>query len=414
MNLKLKINIDKLWGRPSVFALNLLTRLMGYLLNIDHTFSKPPKRIVVCKLLGMGSIIQATPLLQTLKKNFPQSAITFVTSESNRELLTFFPFIDDVICIREKNIFTLISSSFHLISKLWRRKTDLYIDLETYSYFSTIVATLSAARNRLGFYRKESNIRMGLYTHMEYFNNKAPISKAYLQMARVAGCKEIYEELFRFEINEPDRMITERIKINLGEKIVVINPNASDIRVERRWPKENFIQLIETILKQFQEVRIILTGNNSEKDYVSAIFDSISPDCKDRITDTSAQLSLSELIKLINSCDIFITNDTGPMHIAFSLNKTTIALFGPCSPHQYGLAENAVCFYKNVYCSPCVHEFIIPPCHGNNDCMKLIRVDEVMNLFSEVYKGKEATLNTPGIIYSINDKPLGIIKRKKE
>ncbi len=71
------------------------------------------------------------------------------------------------------------------------------------------------------------------------------------------------------------------------------------------------------------------------------------------------------------------------MHIGFSLKKTAIALFGPCSPHQYGFAENAVCFYKNVYCSPCVHEFIIPPCsYGNNDCMKLISVEEVMNLFS--------------------------------
>ncbi len=237
MNLRLKISIDKLWGRPTVFALNTLTRLMGYFLHIDHTLSKPPKRIVVCKLLGMGSIIQATPLLQTLKTNFPQSVITFVTSESNRELLAFFPFIDNVICIKEKNIFTLISSSFRLIAKLWRRKNDLYIDLETYSYFSTIVATLSAARNRLGFYRKESNIRMGLYTHMEYFNIKAPISKAYLQMARVAGCKEIHEELFRFEIEGSDKIIEERIKIKPGEKIVVINPNASDIRIERRWPK---------------------------------------------------------------------------------------------------------------------------------------------------------------------------------
>ena len=361
MNLRLKISIDKLWGRPTVFALNTLTRLMGYFLHIDHTFSKPPKRIVVCKLLGMGSIIQATPLLQTLKTNFPQSVITFVTSESNRELLAFFPFIDNVICIKEKNIFTLISSSFRLIAKLWRRKNDLYIDLETYSYFSTIVATLSAARNRLGFYRKESNIRMGLYTHMEYFNIKAPISKAYLQMARVAGCKEIHEELFRFEIEGSDKIIEERIKIKPGEKIVVINPNASDIRIERRWPKENFIQLIETILKQFKNIRIILTGNNSEKDYVSSIFNSLSPEYQNRITDTSAQLSLSELIKLINACNIFITNDTGPMHIAFSLKKTAIALFGPCSPHQYGFAENAVCFYKNVYCSPCVHEFIIPP-----------------------------------------------------
>lgn len=102
MNLRLKISIDKLWGRPTVFALNTLTRLMGYFLHIDHTFSKPPKRIVVCKLLGMGSIIQATPLLQTLKTNFPQSVITFVTSESNRELLAFFHLLIMLFVLKKK------------------------------------------------------------------------------------------------------------------------------------------------------------------------------------------------------------------------------------------------------------------------------------------------------------------------
>ena len=414
MKLNLKIKIDKFFGKPFVSLLNLLTRFMGFLLRIDHTFRDNPKNIVVCKFLGMGSIIQATPLLQTLRKNFPQAEITFVTSESNREILSLFPFVNNILRVKENNFFTIVTSSFKLIINLWKRKTDLYIDLETYSYYSTIITTLSAARNRIGFYRKESNIRLGLYTHMEYFNSKAPISKVYLQMARVAGCKMFHEELFYLNSTNFDKNILEKIQTNNNEKIIVINPNASDIRIERRWQPEKFIKLIENILENYNNARIFLIGNNSEKEYVSAIFNKVSSIYKNRITDTSAQLNLNELISLINLSDVFISNDTGPMHIAFSLKKITIALFGPCSPQQYGIADNAICIYKNVYCSPCVHEFNNPPCNGNNECMKLIAVDEVMDVFTKIYTGVKVEINLPDIIYSTSEKPLGIVKRKKK
>ena len=72
-----------------------------------------------------------------------------------------------------------------------------------------------------------------------------------------------------------------------------------------------------------------------------------------------------------------MTNDTGPMHIAFSCGTPTVALFGPASPIQYPGIKNTSIIYKDVYCSPCVHDFVIPPCNGDNICMKLITVSEV-------------------------------------
>ena len=74
-----------------------------------------------------------------------------------------------------------------------------------------------------------------------------------------------------------------------------------------------------------------------------------------------------------------ISNDTGPMHIAFAVNTKTIALFGPCSPLQYGDIHAVEIFYKHVHCSPCVHKYLRPPCHGDNICMKNISAGEVKN-----------------------------------
>jgi ADP-heptose:LPS heptosyltransferase len=417
MSVKSKVRTDLILGWPMATVLNWFTRLLGFFLCIDHSFSKTPKRIIVCKFLGMGSIIQATPLLQTLRKNFPKANITFVSTLPNRSIISLFPFIDDIVCVNEKNIFTLTGSSLRLIFSCWKHKADIYIDLETYSYYSTILATLSAARNRISFFRKENNIRMGLFTHMMYYNSKVPISKAYLQMARTAGCSEIHEELFCLRPSAQDKEnILKKVfadpSVRQNKKIIVINVNASELRIERRWSAHNFISLIQKIVADSDQNIVVLVGNQTEKKYVAEINDKLDPSIREKVVNTSGKSNLNELIALIDISDLFITNDTGPMHIAYSLKKPTIALFGPCSPEQYGTMENTICLYKNVYCSPCVHEFIVPPCKGNNECMKQISVDEVMLCYKKIFHNENQSADISPVIYAIDQHALGIVKRK--
>ena len=100
-----------------------------------------------------------------------------------------------------------------------------------------------------------------------------------------------------------------------------------------------------------------------------------------------------------------ISNDTGPMHIAFCTKTPIICLFGPCSPDQYGMSEFAHIIYKNAYCSPCVHDFEIPLCKGDNVCMKLISTKEVFSLFQKLNENPTMKSEFAGqeFVY-INDK----------
>jgi hypothetical protein len=103
------------------------------------------------------------------------------------------------------------------------------------------------------------------------------------------------------------------------------------------------------------------------------------------------------------------------MHLSFACKTPTICLFGPCSPEQYAVNENAYVFFKKVYCSPCVHEFTIPPCGGNNVCMKLITVNEVLEvvvkyLNNEIQLKTETTNSTP-IVYQEDNEVLGLVVR---
>jgi hypothetical protein len=92
-----------------------------------------------------------------------------------------------------------------------------------------------------------------------------------------------------------------------------------------------------------------------------------------------------------------------------------VALFGPCSPQQYGVNPSGIVIYKNIYCSPCVHDFIIPPCKGDNQCMKLISVAEVVNACCHLLDGKVPSLFNgypAAVTYnSRQNSPLGIVTR---
>lgn len=393
MNTKTKVILDEWLGRSLVFFLNLSARLLGQILNIDHGFEKIPQRIVICKFLGMGSIIQATPLIQSLRRSFPNAEICFITSRSNVSLLENIPAINTIWHVDDRGFLSVLASTWNVLRQLWKNKADLYIDLETYSYYSTAVATLSMARNRLGFYRVERNIRMGVYTHMMFFNSRAPIAQSYLQMARLTGCRELTEQLYPFTIKEEARISMHEKLSAMGckasDKYVVVNCNASDLRIERRWPSGNFVALLEELTKEFHDHRFLLIGSADERGWVESVYTQLSPTAKLKSINTAGQFTLNELFALINGSLLTITNDTGPMHISFALQKPTVCLFGPASPSQYGQNKWAYGFYKNIYCSPCVHDFLTPPCNGNNQCMQLIRVDEVAALCKRLLSGEK-------------------------
>ena len=146
------------------------------------------------------------------------------------------------------------------------------------------------------------------------------------------------------------------------------------MRLERRWGATNYNELINRLLEEYTDLKIFVIGGKDERTYCEKILAGIN---NPRLKNIAGQTSIDELISIIHKASLLITNDTGPMHIAFSCETPTVALFGPASPKQYPGIKNTSVIYKDVYCSPCVHDFVIPPCNGDNICMKLITVDEV-------------------------------------
>lgn len=412
MKTKTKIWLDKNIIGFVARLINYPVIVAGKLLRIDHSLDKDFKVIAVCKYKGMGSIIQSTPLLKTLRTQYPGSKIIYISSKENFQILQQIPEINEIVCIDDTTAFRLFRSFFPFVMKLRFRRIEVLIDLEVYSNFSTLITIFSMARNRMGFYLNSMHYRLGNYTHMMYYNTRNSISDTYLQFARLLNCRHIQSDLIRLDSKTTEFRISQDSSFDLlREKYIVINPNASDLRIERRWSDRNFSKLISRIRTQYRAYKIVFVGSGAEAPYVEAILQTSG--VKENIYSLAGKTDIPGLIAVIKNAHLFITNDSGPMHIAFSTQTTTIALFGPCSPNQYTFNPNCYVVYENLYCSPCVHEFVSPPCRGDNRCMKSIAVESVFSLVSSVLDGtaKERKTEKDTMLFKVGDFTVGTLTR---
>jgi len=367
-----------------MFLLNAVVYLAGKIIRRDHSIEAAEiKSIVIQKIVGMGSIIEFSPSLRAIRKCYRKASITFVSSLSNEELLKLYYgyYIDNLVLIDDRSFLRLLFSTFLAISKLITKKIDLFFNLEVYSSFSTFISVFSLARNRFGFYLRSTAFRKGLDTHHVFYNQHKNIREIYSYMISKAGCKDFdRDDLLNFNI--PEKTIS---KINAYfdknniKKYILINANASELSLERKWVETNWIKLIKRLINETDYV-ILLSGSPNERDYIQKeIIDQIEEKYKGQIINIAGQFNIEEFIYIIRCCSLFVTVDSGPYHLGVIENIKMVSLWGPENPFLYGTArDNQISIYKNIYCSPCIKQTYSPPCQGDNVCMKSISVDEVM------------------------------------
>src|SRR4051812_4848086 len=264
MKTRHKLLVDRMVGLPISWALNLMARCLGGVLRRDHSITRENTRtIVIAKYVGMGSILQATPLIRSIRAAFPEARLILVTGRGCRGLAERLEFIDEIILVDDSGLFQVAGSSLRVIATLIKKRVDLYFDLEVYSAYASIMASLSLARNRVGFFRVSAGHKRGNYTHLMYFNARNPIRYVYLQLGRLVGCQPVEpDRLERMRIDDRDREEAASCLDPLlaGRRgYFVINPNASDLLLERRWAPEKFAELIERLIGLY-ESPVILIG----------------------------------------------------------------------------------------------------------------------------------------------------------
>lgn len=350
------------------------------------------KKILVMKYFGLGSILLSAPMFRAFRQSFPDAKIIFLTFYDNREICERLELADAYLYIRKNNLSIFIMDLLKILIEFRRHNFSIAIDMEFFSKFTAIMTYLSGAQKRVGFYVRNEP-RTLLYTNPIMFNYYKHITQIFLALAQEVGADTKDMSLSKIKIYNVEKDFVggffhdHKIK---DTKKVIINVNAGAMCLERRWPKGHFVELINTLAK-LANLSFIFIGTHSDRDYVQSIIDSL--DTEERMVNLAGATSLGQLLTLFEACDLFITSDSGPLHLAELTNIKTISFFGPETPVLYGPKNaNHTIFYKGLYCSPCLNVYNVKTAmygnkrclEGHNRCMHLIKVQEVLDKAKEL------------------------------
>ena len=376
-------------GLPICF---LLSALNGFRFNYHRYPLSPPKKIMVLKFWGIGSIVLAHPLLRSLKARYPEAEITLATLTSNRELKDLIGEIDSLILLDlSGSIFNHFWQILHFIFKVRRARFDLVFDLEFFTRFSAIVTFLSGARDKVGFHTW-TVWRGHLHTLEIPFNRYWHISKNFENLLGEPDPTEV-GQLAPEVIERGGKLLQVKLQTIAGGSLgayVVFNVNAGELAMERRWSPKSFAELAD-LLSVRQGLTPVLVGSASEKTYVDSVI-SLMESPKSAVN-LAGQTSLLEMTALFAQARLVVSNDSGPLHLASAVGVPTVSFFGPETPLLYGpRAEQHRVFFADLDCSPCINAETAktPLCrYEAPECLRSITV-------AEVYRWIEETLGTPG------------------
>ncbi len=330
-----------------------------------------PKNIIVKMPNWLGDLVMATPVLEDLRKRFPTAKITAMCQAGIAPLLKNDPNINEVYSYKRPSGWIRRSQHGVIIQAIRHGEYDLGI-LLTNSFSSAWWLWRGRVKKRLGY---AGHMRSWLLTKPE------PLPPKIKTQHLVTTYKMLLEPLgIPLSAADPQIYLTDTEKksakdllvdhgIPVGTaKILGINPGAA-YGSAKCWLPESFVSLTQKMLLH-KDLYVVYFGDQAGASLVNAICSQLP---NERVINLAGKTSLRELVALIGCCSYFLTNDSGPMHVAAALKVPLLALFGSTDDTRTGPYKNGKVIHKHVACSPCYKRV----CPIDFKCMKRIGVDEV-------------------------------------
>ena len=393
--------IDHWVGVPLCAVASPVVALLDGVKNIFSRGTDAPHKLLFIELSEMGSAILVDPAMRNAQARGAE--LFFLIFKSNRASLTL------LNTVKPENIFTIDSSSlsglikdtiaFLLVAR--KHRIDTVIDLELFSRFTALLTGLCGARRRVGYhiFHGEGLWRGFMLTRKVHYNPHIHITKNFLSLIHAAFAKEIEVPFSKIQIADSEirleqavinpvalSQVRERIEklakdANIQfkqgqQRLILVNPNASDLLPQRRWAQQRFSELIQRLNQRYPDDLILITGSPAEFDYVEKV--RTVANIKNALN-FAGQVTFAELPPLYTLSDVMVTNDSGPGHFSAVTPLRTVVLFGPETPALYGSIGKSIPITANLACSPCVSaaNHRKTACH-DNVCMQAITVSQVL------------------------------------
>lgn len=329
------------------------------------------KKILIRSVNWLGDAVMTTPALSVVREHFPHAEIAILANEMVSELFAHHPGIDHIITFHRNGKHRGVAGRLRLAAELRRHRFELAINLPN-SFDSAIVPWLAGVPSRIG---KCSDGRTLLLNGRYHFVKATPPRHEvdyYLDLLGHFGISGNRTPLRLYVSADEERNAAEHLVqygVQPNDFVLGINPGAS-YGSAKRWYPERFAQVAKHLSESWG-AKVILFGGPGE----TAIAADIERDLEGSAINVAGTTSVREMMALIKRCNFFITNDSGPMHVAAAFSIPLVAIFGSTdhtgtSPYS----ANSVVVRSEVECAPCK----LRECPTDHRCMTSVTAEAVI------------------------------------
>lgn len=335
------------------------------------------EKILVIFWSGIGNIILFMPTLRAIRKGFPNAEITLLLKDKgSKDIIKDSRFYNNIVFYQNsRRKWKRLFLQLRLIYNLRKYKYDLIITtFESQGYKMACMAYGISGKCRMGFRTDKWYDR--LYSNLLEYHPKQHEIDRHLTIAHSLGIKFIKKDLEIFISKEEERFAEITLEENgLSEQniIIGIHPGSSDNLLKKRWLPERFAQVADYLSEKYGANIIIFGGSNEiylAQKVVSFMKVSIPIILVGKTT-------IRQTAAVIERCNLFISNDSGLMHVSAAVKIPVVAIFGPTGPIKNApLGEGHIIVRKDIPCSPCSN-YQKNGC-DNVECIKLVTVEDVL------------------------------------
>ncbi|MFH1776630.1 MAG: glycosyltransferase family 9 protein [Candidatus Omnitrophota bacterium] len=349
-------------------------------------FTNINKILVIAYNHGVGTYMLLTPMLKTLKINMPNCHISILlSSETVRQMAENSKFVDEIIYNQKLPSLKMFEGKEFFRQSIAPKKFDLAISTiyETSSK-NAFWAFFSGAPYRVGF-NQDINSFLDTFSFKRDAINTHEIQR-YLNMLRCLGINYLSDELTLPEGGDAGHFVDiflNRQKVSPKDIILGIHPGAKKNWPQKIWPLQRFIKVASRFSDKFK-TKVIFFGGPDEDEIFLKLADS-----GDKFILANKQ-TICQTAALIKRCNIFLTNDSGLMHLAAAAKIPTVAIFGPTMETKnrpWNVPHIVV--RKNLACSPC-YNYEKLTCKQAK-CLNMVSIDDVMSALTRLYQDEVLT-----------------------
>jgi lipopolysaccharide heptosyltransferase II len=331
---------------------------------------------LIVKTSSIGDVIHALPVADIIKSRRPNAYVGWVVRKRCAALLDGNPAIDRIYVMPDR---PSVQELLDIGRSLRADHYEVALDMQGL-LLSGVITMLSGAKRRVGLDLNRECNRLflneaGVPARADRDRHAIDILRGFLPAIGIESDADWPRLSY---LAHGESLPSDLARLERGKGLVALNVGASS--VYKQWSARSWADLARRLSSNGYSP--IVVGGPQDEPAAAAV--AVESGLGDRTINLAGRTTLRGLAAVLASCDLLVSADTGPLHVAAGVGTPVVALFGPTNPLRtgpYGKRNEVI--WKHLECSPCFRK---PTCDGRVDCMKAITVDEVLAAVERMLK----------------------------